>query len=134
MTAYMQAKSANMLTAREMARRAKVKLDVFSVNPGLIYTNLLQPEAVQAYLRILDIVHPDGSPNHEKCDFWKTIPQGAATTVFAAFDPQLSDASGAYLDNCQIADHKVASHTSDPVVAEKLWTLTEEILGEKFTF
>ncbi|KAJ7686133.1 hypothetical protein B0H17DRAFT_723311 [Mycena rosella] len=65
---------------------------------------------------------------------WKSIPQGAATTVAAAFDTRLNDKPGAYLSDGTEANKERADHSSDPANAEKLWTVTEEVIGETFTF
>ncbi|KAJ7110831.1 hypothetical protein C8R43DRAFT_1113645 [Mycena crocata] len=95
----------------------------------LLQKNIIKP--------LTGMLTPDGNPNRAKWE-WKTIPQGAATTVTAAFDPRLDGSSpnkpGAFLDNSNVADESVASQSSDPVMAEKLWTVTEEIIGENFTF
>ncbi|KAJ7142309.1 hypothetical protein C8R44DRAFT_923836 [Mycena epipterygia] len=99
--AYSQAKSANVLTAIEISKRSKGRINGYSLHPGVE---------------------------------WKTLPQGAATTVTAAFDTRLNDKPGAYLFDCNEATKDIAPHSSDPVNAAKLWTITEEIIGEKFTF
>ncbi|KAJ6595152.1 hypothetical protein DFH09DRAFT_1413084 [Mycena vulgaris] len=131
--AYFQAKSANILTASELSRRAKGKLSAYSLHPGVIFTNINQKEESIPEMQALGILGPDGLPNNEKFE-WKTIQQGAATTVAAAFDPRISDQAGAYLDNSTVASETVVPHTSDPANAERLWTLTEKIIGETFTF
>ncbi|KAJ7467429.1 hypothetical protein B0H11DRAFT_2239431 [Mycena galericulata] len=131
--AYFQAKSANILTAIELSKRSKGAINAYSLHPGIIFTNLTQKEESVENLKALGMLRPDGLPNTEKFE-WKTIPQGAATTVAAAFDPRLNNKPGAYLDNSTVATETVAPHTSDPVNAEKLWTITEKIIGETFTF
>ncbi|KAJ7602699.1 hypothetical protein DFH06DRAFT_1351129 [Mycena polygramma] len=108
--AYMQAKSANILTAIELSKRSKGRINAYSVHPG------------------------DLQPSKEKIENWKTIPQGAATTVTAAFDPRLNAVPGAYLDDSADATKVIGSHSADPANAEKLWNVTEEIIGEDFTF
>ncbi|KAJ7457958.1 NAD-P-binding protein [Mycena galericulata] len=131
--AYAQSKSATILSAIELARRAKGKLNVYSLHPGVIFTNGSQSESVRKDLQSIGALGPDGLPNQETFQ-WKSIPQGAATTVTAAFDPRLNGQSGAYLDDCKVANESVAPHSSDPVVAQKLWTLTEEIIGEEYAW
>nr|GAT49590.1 short-chain dehydrogenase/reductase family protein [Mycena chlorophos] len=77
------------------------------------------------------------TPHSEHEDFnWKTIEQGAATTITAAFDPRIESAPGAYLDDSNVATDKVVAQTSslDPVAASELWITTEELVGEKFEF
>ncbi|KAJ7352245.1 hypothetical protein DFH08DRAFT_858327 [Mycena albidolilacea] len=131
--ANQQAKSANILTAIELSRRSQGRINAYSLHPGLILTNLFQREEAIRELQAFDIVNADGQPNTEKFR-WKTIPQGAATTVTAAFDPRLNDKAGAYLDDSNVANESVAVHSSDPANAQRLWAQTEEIIGEKFTF
>ncbi|KAJ7119813.1 NAD-P-binding protein [Mycena epipterygia] len=131
--AYGQAKSANILTAIELSKRSKGKINAYSLHPGVIYTNMSQNENSIPYMQSIGILGPDGLPNTEKYA-WKTISQGAATTVTAAFDTRFNDKPGTYLTDCSDANGDVAPHSSDPVNAEKLWTLTEEIIGESFTF
>ncbi|KAJ7148494.1 NAD-P-binding protein [Mycena crocata] len=131
--AYAQAKSANILTTIELAKRARGKLNAYAVHPGVIFTNLTQhPDAVPQ-LKAIGLVDENGQPSSVNVT-WKTIPEGAATTIAAAFDPSLNDKSGAYLSDSKVAKDTVAPHSSDPKRAEQLWTLTEEIIGEKFTF
>jgi len=131
--AYFQAKSANVLMARELSRRSGGRIRAYSLHPGTTYTNIHQKEETIAELQAAGILGADGQPNTEKMK-WKTIPQGAATTVAAAFDTRLNDIPGAYLSDSTEANNEVAAHSSDPVNAEKLWTVTEEIIGEKFVF
>ncbi|KAJ7054930.1 short-chain dehydrogenase [Mycena amicta] len=131
--AYFQAKSANILTAIGLSRRSKGAIHAYSLNPGIIFTNLHQTEDAVPVMQAVGILAADGKPNTK--DFqWKTIPQGAATTVTAAFDPRIAATPGAYLEDCTVANEKVAKHSSDPAHAEKLWAVTEEIVGEKFQF
>ncbi|KAJ7892518.1 hypothetical protein B0H14DRAFT_2496613 [Mycena olivaceomarginata] len=131
--AYFQAKSANILTAIELSKRSGGAINAYSLHPGVILTNLVQKEESIAAVQSMGLLGPDRRPSTEKFQ-WKTIPQGAATTVAAAFDPRLNDKAGAYLDDCAVATESVSPHSSDPANAEKLWVITEKIIGEKFTF
>ncbi|KAJ6554928.1 hypothetical protein DFH09DRAFT_1318433 [Mycena vulgaris] len=133
MEAYYQAKSANVLTAIELSKRSKGHINAYSLHPGTIYTNIMQREEGVAGLQALGALDADGLPLEGKFAF-KTIPQGAATTMVAAFDPGLNDKPGAYLSDCTAANHLIAPPSSDPANAEKLWTLTESIIGETFSF
>ncbi|KAJ6568856.1 hypothetical protein B0H19DRAFT_1256560 [Mycena capillaripes] len=131
--AYAQAKSANILTAIELSKRSKGKINAYSLNPGGIFTNIHEnPNAIPIF-QAMGILLPDGKPNPELGQ-WKSIPEGAATTVAAAFDPRLNDKPGAYLENSVVANEKVAAHSSDPATAEKLWNVTEKLIGETFAF
>ncbi|KAJ7359723.1 short-chain dehydrogenase [Mycena albidolilacea] len=131
--AYFEAKATSILTAIELSKRSKGAINAYSLHPGIIFTNISQKEETVPELQALGMLGPDGLPNKEKFQ-WKTIPQGAATTVVAAFDPRISDKPGSYLDDSQVANEAVAPHSSDPVNAERLWTITERIIGEKFEF
>ncbi|KAF7365612.1 Short-chain dehydrogenase/reductase family protein [Mycena venus] len=132
MDAYYQAKAANVLSAIELSKRSKGQINVYSLHPGAIFTNITQKGDAIAGLQSLGYLDSDGQPSSNK-DF-KTMAQGAATTVTAALDPRLNDSPGAYLEDCNVANDIVAPHCSDPANAEKLWTLTEQIVGESFVF
>ncbi|KAK3933584.1 hypothetical protein QBC46DRAFT_275482, partial [Diplogelasinospora grovesii] len=61
----------------------------------------------------------------------KTVDEGCSTTLVAALDPALNEVKGLYLSDCQFTDPY--AHANDPVAAERLWKLSEELVGEKFT-
>ncbi|KAJ7187396.1 hypothetical protein C8R46DRAFT_289068 [Mycena filopes] len=130
--AYYQAKSANVLTAIELSKRSKGAINAYSLHPGVIYTGAHQKKETIPVLVALGILLPDGTPNSDQP--WKTIPQGAATQVTAAFDPRINDKPGAYLCDSNVADEEAAPHATDPANAERLWNMTEEIIGEPFSF
>lgn len=134
---YGQSKTANILHATELTRRLRKKQQqqqqegsgkgmlALSVHPGTIQTDLsrgLDDEGRAA----IDSTAPAGA--------WKTLDQGAATTVVAAFDPRLADldVGGAvvgYLADCQLAEGFVAEHARDPENARTLWEESERMLG-----
>jgi len=68
---------------------------------------------------------------------WKTVEQGAATTVWAAVAPELRGVGAKYLDNCAIAQPWTgpgevpfgfyAPYALDPDHAERLWVLSEKL-------
>ncbi len=70
----------------------------------------------------------------------KTIPQGAATTVWCATSPMLNNIGGVYCEDADVAE--LASETSmsggvnryslDETHAKRLWTLSEEMTGIVF--
>ncbi|KAJ6453132.1 NAD-P-binding protein [Mycena sanguinolenta] len=129
--AYSYSKSANVIFAREFSRRAKGKINIYSLHPGAIPTNMVRREHNKAALIDVGLLTPDGLPNPE-FSTWSTLGKGAATTVAAAFDTRLESKSGSYLVDCVEANDQAAPHCSDPETAAKLWTITEEIVGEKF--
>ncbi|KAK7038150.1 short-chain dehydrogenase/reductase family protein [Favolaschia claudopus] len=131
--ALFRTKCMNILFAIELCRRSKGQINAYSLHPGVIYTNFMQKEDMAVALKEWGLVD-EGGRVIEKADVWKTIPQGAATTVAAAFDPSLNDKPGTYLMDCIAANEKLVPHTSDPAIAEQLWVVTERIIGESFTF
>ena len=97
------------------------------------------------WCRFLD---EDGNIRPEVLAALKTIPQGAATTVFAATSPLLNTIGGVYLEDNDIAEllptdpsvqtnaklHQsgVQQYSLDESSARHLWNLSEEMTGVKF--
>ncbi|KAJ7626595.1 hypothetical protein DFH06DRAFT_1443520 [Mycena polygramma] len=128
MQMYGEVKAANVLTALELSKRSKGQINAYSLHPGRI----TKREGVSEVMQKMGILTADKQPNKDLP--WKTLGQGAATTMIAALDPTLDDKPGAYLVDCVVANGAVAPHSSDPANAEKLWSLTENIIGESFVF
>ena len=68
---------------------------------------------------------------------------GAATSVWAATAPELAGRGGLYLEDCHVAavsddlgngQDGYRSYASDPAAARRLWTLSEQAVGERFTW
>ena len=66
---------------------------------------------------------------------WKTVPQGAATSVWAATAPELDAHGGAYLEDCgdrgvepgpDLSRGGIKPYAVDPARAAALWDRTEE--------
>ncbi|KAG5735465.1 Retinol dehydrogenase 12 [Termitomyces sp. T112] len=128
--AYGQSKTANILFAIELAERYKnTKLKVFSIHPGGAVTSLHQHMTKEDYEKFSDYYNPDGTP---KGDWIRTVSQSTATHIVAGFDPSIADKSGSYLAECQVANEQAAPYALDKENAKKLWTLSEEIVGQKF--
>ncbi|KAJ7174379.1 hypothetical protein C8R46DRAFT_1080743 [Mycena filopes] len=129
---YSETKTAMILDAMELSRRAGGKINAYSLCPGAVSTNINQKEESRADMLALGILTPEGLPNPKYP--WKTMEEGAATTVITAFDPRLDAVPGAYLEDSVVATEKIAPHSSDPETAAKLWAITETIVGETFSF
>ena len=70
---------------------------------------------------------------------WKSIPQGAATSVWAATAGELEGKGGVYCEDCGVApvddessNKGVRSYALDKESADRLWTISEQIVGESF--
>jgi len=126
--AYGQAKTANILFTRELERRfGDHGLHAYAVHPGTIITELgrhLEPEDFE-YIASRQAERPAGGPKTE----FKPVEEGAATQVYAATGDDIP--GGAYLADGAVAPY-VADHASDDDAAARLWTLSEELVGEPF--
>jgi NAD(P)-dependent dehydrogenase (short-subunit alcohol dehydrogenase family) len=140
--AYGQSKSANSLFAVELDKRGqKDGVRAFAVHPGGILTDLLK-YMTDEELSVYGIYRENGVakvPDISKVpERFKTIEEGAATTIWCAVSPQLIGKGGVYCEDCDIAamvpaDSKLLSGVRpwavDKAAAEALW-----ILSKKLTF
>jgi hypothetical protein len=60
----------------------------------------------------------------------KTIQQGVATTLITALDPRIVDRTGSYWADAK--EESVYDYASSSENAEKLWTLSEKLVGREF--
>jgi NAD(P)-dependent dehydrogenase (short-subunit alcohol dehydrogenase family) len=129
-TAYGQSKTANVLFTVELERRLGVRgVYAFAVHPGLIMTDLgrhLTPDDF-ATLRTM----AESAPGGAGLPPFKSIPQGAATTVWGATAPELAGHGGTYLADCAISSEH-APWATDADAAQRLWTLSEHLVGQLF--
>ncbi|KAF8880102.1 hypothetical protein CPB84DRAFT_1828304 [Gymnopilus junonius] len=139
--AYGQSKSANMLMAISLAEKlGKRGLLAFSVQPGPVFTNILaRLDLPKFYEDVVEIDRYFGNDEAftTRTGGLKTLEQGTATHVFAAFDPNLAAHNGAYLLDCHVANpfnDSIKPWATSPVEAEKLWRLSEELVGQKFSY
>ncbi|WP_030160472.1 SDR family NAD(P)-dependent oxidoreductase [Glycomyces sp. NRRL B-16210] len=141
--AYAQSKTANVLHAVELDRRwAEDGIRGYAVHPGVVVgTNLNRGMPAEVLLE-MGLIDENGEPVIDPEVGKKTPEQGASTIVFGAASPLLEGIGGVYLKDNDIsrlddepreltADQipaEVASHSIDPKSAERLWTLSEELL------
>ncbi|KAF8304961.1 NAD(P)-binding protein [Clavulina sp. PMI_390] len=129
--AYGQSKIANALFIKSLAKKlAAEKITAIALHPGLIDTASVKLIPDSVFIQ-LGVKTPDGeyTPMHKK--YSRTMEQGIATLLVAAFDPVLRDHSGEWIEDCQIHNDRVAPFVNDEN-AEKLWFMTEEMTGHKF--
>ncbi len=133
--AYGQAKTANVLFSVELNKRLHSSgVTANAVHPGAIQTELGRHLAEEDLEELLQ--RRGGGAEFS----FKTIPAGAATSTWAATSPELEGRGGLYLEDCHVADvvdggfgePGVAPYAVDAGSASKLWTLTEQALGERF--
>ncbi len=129
--AYGQSKTANALFAVGLDARERGRgVRAFAVHPGVIMTELgrhVQPEDWETLKA--------ARPSKEEMTY-KSLEQGAATSIWGATSPQLQDLGGLYLEDCHIAGPAepgkgggVAAYASDPALADRLWALSEDLVG-----
>ncbi len=134
MQAYGQSKTANIWFTLELARRwADHGVTSFAVHPGGIQTELgrnLDPALLERFEQMI----------RDYPDLWKTIPQGAATSCWAATSPDLNSKTGLYLEDCHVAEPGgkdimeggYVPHAYDADGAQELWTLSNTLLRTSF--
>ncbi|CAA0090872.1 Fatty acyl-CoA reductase [Halioglobus japonicus] len=134
--AYGESKTANVLFTVGLDLRTRERgVRSFAVHPGAIMTNLGR------HMEEADLVTlSEKSPSGQKLEF-KSVEQGAATTVWAASSPQLSGRGGIYLEDCQIAATAVEGKSTgvepyavNQAAADRLWLLSEELVGQSFDY
>jgi NAD(P)-dependent dehydrogenase (short-subunit alcohol dehydrogenase family) len=146
--AYGQSKSANSLFAVELDKRGQEHgIRAFAVHPGGILTDLLRymtDEELSAYgiyrengvPRIPDVAKGWSTTSRGVPERFKTLEQGAATTIWAAVSPQLNGKGGVYCEDCDIAqlvsadselNSGVRPGAVDEAAAKALWILSEKL-------
>lgn len=141
--AYGRSKTANVLCAVALDRRlADEGVRAFAVHPGVIQTELsrhLTPETMAALQTSLSSGSSGSSSGGGGARMSvKSIPQGAATTLYAATSPDLDGIGGRYLEDCHLAEltddptsrSGVRAYALDPERAEALWELSERLVAE----
>ena len=141
--AYGRSKTANILFAVEFDRRHQARgVRATALHPGGIKTELgrhmAADELDEIVARINAQLAADGQPPYQ----WKTTPQGAATSVWAAFVAPAEHVGGRYCENCQVSELTeglvnpvspgVRPYALDPERAKALWARSEEMVGERF--
>ncbi|KAK3312930.1 hypothetical protein B0H66DRAFT_383497 [Apodospora peruviana] len=139
--AYGQSKTANMLMTLSLAEKLGPTrgLQAYSLHPGVTNTNLgAQIEWGTAFRNLREVEESMGNEEAYVDDFkWKTADQCVATHVYAAFEPSLKEKNGAYLQDARVADpwtDTVKPWATSSIEAERLWKLSEELVGQDFSY
>jgi NAD(P)-dependent dehydrogenase (short-subunit alcohol dehydrogenase family) len=117
-TAYGRSKLANLLFAKQLARRFDGSARTANaVHPGVIRTQLQRhmPSVVSAAMTLAGPL------------VLKTVEQGAATQVYVATRPELANVSGQFFANCNLA--RPRPDADDAELARKLWETSERIVA-----
>jgi NAD(P)-dependent dehydrogenase (short-subunit alcohol dehydrogenase family) len=143
--AYGRSKTANILFAVAFDQRHRKRgVRAAAVHPGGIRTELgrfVDPSQIQ---KMIDQMNQQLAAEGKATFQWKTVPQGAATSVWAGFVAADDEIGGRYCENCHVGqivpDHVTISAISEGVrayaldsnAAEALWRKSEELVGESF--
>ncbi|SBV32220.1 putative oxidoreductase [uncultured Sphingopyxis sp.] len=139
--AYGRSKTANILFAVEFDRRHRGRgVRAAAVHPGGIQTELsrhLDDGAIEA---LIEQINAAARAAGDEAFEFKSIPQGAATSVWAAAVADPAEIGGRYLEDCQVAglanegsgNRGVRAYALDPQNAKALWAKSEEMVGERF--
>ncbi len=119
--AYGDSKLANILFTKALAERLPSTASTFALHPGVIATNLTR-SLVKRFPVVGPLYRVAGRL------FLKSIPQGAATTVFAATAPELDGLTGLYLSDCNEAPSSRASR--DEALRAQVWSLSERAVAQ----
>lgn len=118
--AYGQSKTANILFSLYLQEHLRQRgITSYALHPGSIETDLGRDQDEQMAKEFVNIAK-----------YWKTADEGASTTLVAALDPALNDVHNIYLWDCQFVDP--APFSQDSRNAERLWQLSEKLVGEQF--
>jgi NAD(P)-dependent dehydrogenase (short-subunit alcohol dehydrogenase family) len=143
--AYGRSKTANILFAVAFdGRHRKRGVRAAAVHPGGIQTELgrhIDPSRIQP---IIDQLNQQLAAEGKAPFQYKTIPQGAATSVWAGVVAPADEIGGRYCENCHVGQNVpddvtisaisegVRGYALDPKNAEALWKKSEELVGESF--
>ncbi len=140
--AYGRSKTANVLFAVEFDRRHKASgLTATAVHPGVIETELSRHVGADAVRSMIERLNAEQKAAGRPPIVWKSIPQGAATSVWAGVLARAEDVGARYCEDCQVAEvvdagpnvlGGVRRYALDPERAKALWTKSEERVGERF--
>jgi NAD(P)-dependent dehydrogenase (short-subunit alcohol dehydrogenase family) len=127
--AYGQSKTANILFTVELDRRLRERgVRSYAVHPGMIATELGRYMTRDDYGALSE--RAKRSPGG-KFPPRKSIESGAATSVWAATAPELHSQGGVYCEDCAVNDQP-APYALDAEAARRLWSLSEELVGQSF--
>ncbi len=107
---YGVSKLANVLFSAELARRlAGTGVTTYSLHPGVVASDVWRelPQPFRALAKL----------------FMISVEEGAATTLYCATSPEVSEQSGLYYDKCSVKEPSTVGQ--DMALAAELWKRSE---------
>jgi NAD(P)-dependent dehydrogenase (short-subunit alcohol dehydrogenase family) len=142
---YGRSKTANILFAVAFDQRHRGRgVRAAAVHPGGIQTELGRHMGDGQIEAMIDQINKQQAAQGKGPFQWKTIPQGAATSVWAGVVAQADEIGGRYCENCHagnivpesetigVVSEGVRGYALDPGTAQALWQKSEEMVGESF--
>jgi NAD(P)-dependent dehydrogenase (short-subunit alcohol dehydrogenase family) len=143
--AYGRSKTANILFAVAFDRRSRSRgVRAAAVHPGVIHTELARHVDASEIEKIIELRNQQLAAEGKELFRWKTVPQGAATSVWAGVVAPAEEIGGRYCEDCHIANlvpdneptdamtEGVRGYALDAGNSEALWKKSEELVGESF--
>jgi NAD(P)-dependent dehydrogenase (short-subunit alcohol dehydrogenase family) len=143
--AYGRSKTANILFSVGFDKRHRGRgVRSAAVHPGGIQTELGRHIGAEEIQKLVDRISAQRAAEGQGPFQWKTIPQGAATSVWAGVVAPSDEIGARYCENCHVSDivpenatitvvsEGVRAYAVDPSNAEALWKKSEEMAGESF--
>jgi len=143
--AYGKSKTANVLFAVAFDKRHRDRgVRAAAVHPGGIRTELGRHAEPGRIEKVIEELNRQLTAQGKGPFQWKSIPQGAATSVWAAVVAPANEIGGQYCENCHVGhivpddapitvvSEGVRGYALDPNNAEALWKKSEELVGESF--
>jgi len=134
--AYGRSKTANALFAVGFDARHKARgVRAAAVHPGVIHTELGRHMTPEIIAQMMAAANSGGAPM-----VFKSIPQGAATSVWTAIVADADAVGARYCEDCHVAEvtedpaarNGVRAYALDPIRADALWAKSEQMVGERF--
>jgi NAD(P)-dependent dehydrogenase (short-subunit alcohol dehydrogenase family) len=145
LVAYGRSKTANILFSVAFDLRHRDRgIRAAAVHPGGIKTELGRHMDPAVFQTLIEGINKQLAAEGKGPFEFKTIPQGAATSVWAAIVASADEIGAKYCENCHVSEivpddrvitpisEGVRGYALDPKFAEALWKKSEELVGEKF--
>jgi NAD(P)-dependent dehydrogenase (short-subunit alcohol dehydrogenase family) len=143
--AYGRSKTANILFAVAFDKRHRGRgVRAAAVHPGGIQTELGRYSDPSRIQKLVEQINQQLAAEGKGPFQWKTVPQGAATSVWAGVVASADEIGGQYCENCHVGkivpddapisviSEGVRAYALDAKNAEALWKKSEELVGESF--
>src|SRR5580692_3521742 len=143
--AYGRSKTANILFAVAFDERHRGHgVRAAAVHPGGIRTELDRHIDSSRLEKIVEEINQQLAAQGKALFQFKTVPQGAATSVWAAVVAPADEIGGRYCENCHVGQivpddatitavsEGVRGYALEAENAEALWKKSEELVGESF--